>query len=145
MLLNPREKDGGIHLCEVEIRTNADATTGLCDQHRVNVESDILEAVRRASFSHMETNIELLSLLVELPWLSSEFFDFNTMRGYEKIVNELFDRAALYLLEDALVDECDREGEDDLLDDLEINEEPATGDEDGSTYNKQVTKKMRDV
>lgn len=142
--------DGGALLCEVEIKTNTVSTTighsddQQCTEQRVNVESDILEAVRRASFSHMETNIDLISLLVELPWLSSsEVLDCYTLTGNEEIANELFERAALYLLEDALVDECDREGESELLYDLTIDEESDVADEDSSKYDNHVIKKMR--
>ena len=93
-------------LCEVNIMSSNSQM-----ENRVHICSETLEGVKRASFSLIDSNLELMELLVKLPWLS-----------LKKSVScsLLANRAILLLLEDALVDACEEEGENDMIESLEI-------------------------
>lgn len=141
--INSSNIDEGITLCEALIQRNR-ATQSLELEERVNVDESILDGVRSAIYSHAEDNLDVLELLLNMPYLpriaggfifplcnnakgrggevgdpvSSSFTpdDATTMT----IINELAQRAYLRLLEDAMFDACEKEGEDELLDDLTI-------------------------
>ena len=142
-IINSSNIDEGITLCEALIQRNR-ATQSLELEERVNVDESILDGVRSAIYSHAEDNLDVLELLLNMPYLpriavgfifplsnnakgrggeegdhvSSSFTsdDATTMT----IINELAQRAYLRLLEDAMFDACEKEGEDELLDDLTI-------------------------
>ena len=129
--INSSNIDEGITLCEALIQRNR-ATQSLELEERVNVDESVLEGIRAAIYSHAEDNLDILELLLNMPYLpriaggcgfifplvSSSFTsdDATTMT----IINELAQRAYLRLLEDAMFDACEKEGEDELLDDLTI-------------------------
>ena len=105
----------GAVLCEAHIRIQGDEL-----EERVRVEEDALEGTRRCIYSHAEDTLSVLELLVSLPYLPS---------------NSLAQRAKLRLLEDAMVDACERAGEDELLDDLSLNEKES--DQDANQLSKR--------
>ena len=141
--INSSNIDEGITLCEALIQRNR-TTQSLELEERVNVDESILDGVRSAIYSHAEDNLDVLELLLNMPYLpriaggfifplcnnakgrggevgdhvSSSFTsdDATTMT----IINELAQRAYMRLLEDAMFDACEKEGEDELLDDLTI-------------------------
>jgi len=142
-IINSSNIDEGITLCEALIQRNR-STQSLELEERVNVDESILDGVRSAIYSHAEDNLDVLELLLNMPYLpriaggfifplcnnakgrggevgdpvSSSFTsdDATTMT----IINELAQRAYMRLLEDAMFDACEKEGEDELLDDLTI-------------------------
>ena len=87
-------------------------------EERVHIQDDIMEAIRRLIFSQAESPISVVEFLVSLPYLS---------------MNPLGHRIKLRLLEDAMVDECDREGENELLDELNLNETRGTEGDDSDS------------
>merc|ERR1712157_252770 len=109
-LLKGGEDSSGVLLCEALIQQNY----GSCEadelEERFNVVPEPLEGVRKAIFSHCEDDLDALELLLNMPYLP-------------RSNSPLAERAYLRLLEDALFDACEREGEDDILDDLNISDE----------------------
>jgi hypothetical protein len=147
--------DEGITLCEALIQRNR--TTQLELEERVNVDEGVLDGIRTAIYSHAEDNLDILELLLNMPYLprssggggalilpqsndakgrggEHEGEDINDIPPSASsssttsdeadtimiIINELAQRAYLRLLEDAMFDACEKEGEDELLDDLTI-------------------------
>ena len=124
-------EDEGKVLCEAVIQQSTNSTNQL--EERVNVNEDVLSGIKNAIFSHVEDNLDVFDLLLSMPYLprSSERDGLddsavpNTIQGSEpstsKVCGMLGDRAYLRLLEDAMFDACEKEGEDEILDDLNIS------------------------
>lgn len=133
--------DEGIILCEALIQRNRTTQSCLELEERVNVDESVLDGIRSAIYSHAEDNLDILELLLNMPYLPRivgglTFPNSNDLKGQGgeegedtneippdttmTIINELAQRAYLRLLEDALFDACEKEGEDELLDDLTI-------------------------
>ena len=84
-------------------------------------------------FGHSEDNLDVLEIVLNMPYLPRG--SFSSGGGGEEGADptvvldattssalcELAQRAYLRLLEDAMFDACEREGEDELLDDLNIS------------------------
>lgn len=137
--MNKLEENGGpIVLCKAVIwQHKHNAKVEL--EERVDVSEDSLEGVRRAILSRSDGNIAVMELLLALPFLPRQQ---HTKQGLEyspEIRGEgegdvpllpresyystpLADRACLRLLEDAMLDACEREGEDEMIDDLNLAE-----------------------
>uniref|UniRef100_A0A7R9WVX5 Uncharacterized protein n=1 Tax=Craspedostauros australis TaxID=1486917 RepID=A0A7R9WVX5_9STRA len=88
-------------------------------EERVNIDDDVAEACRRSVLSTASSPLDLIELLMALPYLPG---------------NSLANRAKLRLLEDAMFDQCEKEGEDELLDGLSICDKTG-GDGDGDGDN----------
>ncbi|KAL7550904.1 hypothetical protein ACHAWF_014112 [Thalassiosira exigua] len=144
--------DRGLPLCEALVQENrgipgdgtGHGTDGRSEterEERVNVHSDTLGGIRTALFGHVEDDLDVLELLLNLPYFPR--------RGWERQtpIADLAERAYLRLLEDAMFDACEREGEDEMLDDLVISD--AGGDpraafgEDAVGKNCRTTKVRR--
>ena len=120
-------------LCEALIQQSANCTNQL--EERVNVNEDVLSGIKNAIFSHVEDNLDVFDLLLSMPYLprssgrdgpldSAVPSDLTTQgleSGTSKVHDMLGDRAYLRLLEDAMFDACEKEGEDEILDDLNIS------------------------
>lgn len=105
-------------------------------EERVNVHENSLEGVRNALFGHCEDNLDVLELLLSMPYMSrSPTLAKSAAAGggrdggsgeetlqHATTLSTLADRAYLRLLEDALFDACEKEGEDELLDDLILSD-----------------------
>lgn len=144
-----RNIDEGIILCEALIQRNRTPQSCLELEERVNVDESVLDGIRSAIYSHAEDNLDILELLLNMPYLPRNvggltFPNSNDAKGQcgeegedtneippasfttddtdtaTTIINELAQRAYLRLLEDAMFDACEKEGEDELLDDLTI-------------------------
>lgn len=108
-------------------------------EERVDVSEEALEGIRRAVLSLTECNLSIMECLISLPWLATS----TTSCGYRyrdrskierscwdrymsvkamDVFRTACDRVALRLLEDALFDACEREGEEDIIDDLNLND-----------------------
>ena len=96
----------GLALCEAHIYwiPNKDHL-----EERVRVDQQVAEGVRRSIYSQSSSTLALIELLTCLPYLPLD--------------NILAQRAKLRLLEDAMVDACEEEGENDLLDELTLKQD----------------------
>lgn len=103
-------------LCEALIHQSEEGSGEL--EERVNVEDGVLEGIRTAILSHLESNLDVLELLLGLPYLPRHCTNND--------IAKLASRAYLRLLEDGMFDACEREGEDDILDDLQISQPKRT-------------------
>lgn len=123
-------EDEGKVLCEAVIQQSTNCTNQL--EERVNVNEDVLSGVKNAICSLVEGNLDVFDLLLSMPYLPRLERDGpldsavpNTIQGSEsetsKVHDMLGDRAYLRLLEDAMFDACEKEGEDEILDDLNIS------------------------
>ena len=86
-------------------------------EERVDVADDVVEGLRRAVFPSIESTLDLVELLLFFPYLPRTNYAFNAT------TTPLADRASLRLLEDAMFDACEREGEDELIEDLSLSNE----------------------
>jgi hypothetical protein len=102
--IKPLLEEDGLGLCEAHIHVRP----GNELEERVRVDDNVAEGVRRSIYSHSEGTLGLMDLLVSLPFLPSI---------------SLAQRAKLRLLEDAMVDACEKEGENELLGELALKEE----------------------
>jgi len=84
-------------------------------EEKVFVNDDGLEAVRRCIFSHGEDTLSVMELLTSLDFFKTP----DCPLGH---------RAKLRLLEESMLDACEKEGEEEMLDELAIND--ATSDEE---------------
>jgi len=87
-------------------------------EERVISSTDSIGGLKTLLFSFMESNIEVLEFLLHLPYLPRE-----KQGASLKPSRELGERVALRLLEDAMLDECEKEGEDDMLEDLNLSDD----------------------
>ena len=120
--LKGTKRDTPLTLCEALIHQSSEGGSGELEE-RVNVEDGVLEGIRTAILSHLESNLDVLELLLSLPYLPRHCTS-------KKDIAKLANRAYLRLLEDGMLDECEREGEDDILDDLQISQPKRTKHDD---------------
>jgi hypothetical protein len=97
------------------------ANNGL--EERVWTNSDLAEGIRRSIWNSAEAPIDVLEFVIQyLPLLPC-------VHSVElKQTTSLADRAVLRLLEDAMCEACDREGEEEVLQDLHIRKKGRTDD-----------------
>jgi hypothetical protein len=118
-LLSGKAKEGASDnsevLCEakVSLQSNDNGEPEQLEE-RVDVTDLVAEGLRRALFSQAESSLDVIDVLLSLPLLpgSAHSLPFKCV---------LADRAKLRLLEDAMFDACEREGEDELIEDLNIS------------------------
>jgi hypothetical protein len=110
LLLLDEDNDNYQLLAQTEIQKN---DTGL--EERVNVSDPVAEGVRRAIFSSSVSVLDLVEVLINLPLLPC-----GQHQKSLSTTTPLADRAKLQLLEDAMLDQCEKEGEDDLIEELNI-------------------------
>lgn len=108
-------------------------------EERVDVSEEALEGIRRAVLSQTECNLTIMEIFISFPWLvtntTSCGYRYRDRSKMERCSWDRFmsvtamgvfrtacDRAALRLLEDALFDACEREGEDDIIEDLNLSD-----------------------
>lgn len=83
-------------------------------EERVTVSEDICEGIRRAIWPAAESPLEVAEVLLHLPFLPTN--DQTDLTRTTALAN----RAKLRLLEDAMCDACETQGEEELLEELEI-------------------------
>jgi len=115
-----------VTLCEATVVQN-DQEAKL--EERVHIDGNIVEAIRRCISSQAEGPINVVECLLSLPYLQTPNDD----------DCPLGNRAKLRLLEDAMIDACDQEGENDLLDELDVRSEQHEKEE-STTQNSKRTK-----
>jgi hypothetical protein len=103
-------------------------------EERVDVSEDICEAVKRAVWSSAESPLDVVELLLQLPCLPT-----TTSQAKNATTTPLANRAKLRLLEDAMVDACEKVGEDGILDDLKLSNDNDTSN--GGTSSAASSKK----
>ena len=117
-------------LAQTEIQKN---DTGL--EERVQVSDPVAEGIRRAIFSTSTSVLDLVEVLINLPLLPcGQHQEYTSI----SITTPLADRAKLRLLEDAMLDQCEKEGEDDLIEELNI------ANDDTDTKNQVEAEKEED-
>ena len=153
------DTEEGATLCEALIQQNlqTDRTTGRGGvfnelEERVNVEEGTLQGIKNAIFSQCEDNLDVLELLLNMPYLPRSSLSSSPLDDDKETVPnqwqcKLADRAYLRLLEDAMFDACEKEGEDELLDDLKLSGDQhyvaQKGGKEGSGVRKGGSKKIR--
>lgn len=141
----------GAPLCEALIQQNlrsgvisASSNNDIDElEERVNVEEGTLQGIKNAIFSKSEDNLDVLEILLNMPYLprlSSPSSNDKDDAVSNQLPSKLADRAYLRLLEDAMFDACEKEGEDELLDDLNISEARSGKEKSGRD---EASKKMR--
>ncbi len=103
-------------------------------EERVTVSDDICEAIKRAVWSSAESPLDVVEVLLHLPFLPTT--DHIPSKENSIYSTSLANRARLRLLEDAMCDACEKEGEEELLDDLKISD----GDKTTAAEVKQEAK-----
>lgn len=96
-------------------------------EERVAVSENVSEAVKRAIWSTAESPLDVAGLFLSMPFLPTTEHRISgnseESTGAQQIITTtLANRAKLRLLEDAMCDACDKEGDDELLDDLNLSE-----------------------
>ena len=148
LLVTDEEESGDgnknyLPLCEALIQQNRKPYCEL--EERVNVYEDSLEGIRNAIFSHAEDNLDVLEIILNMPYLPRT--SSSSAGASDACTSSLAGRAYLRMLEDAMVDACEKDGEDnDLLDNLDISSGANSDGNDGggkSKRTKDPNKKMK--
>lgn len=84
-------------------------------EERVDVSEIAAETLRRALWPSTASSLDVVEVILALPSLPCRSTDRVTT------TTRLANRAKLRLLEDAMLDECEKEGEDQLIEDLNIS------------------------
>ena len=84
-------------------------------EERVDVSQNAAEILRRSLWSSTSSSLDIVEVMLSLPSLPC--------RSADKVeaTTRLANRAKLRLLEDAMLDECEKEGEGELIEDLTIS------------------------
>jgi len=90
-------------------------------EERVWIDQNLLESIRRCIYSHADSALSVVELVTAMPYC----FTPGCPLGH---------RAKLRLLEDAMLDACEQEGEDELIDELSLNKN-ASNDNDHEEAN----------
>jgi hypothetical protein len=126
--INPQPSGAATHTTTVssldpvlaKARIHVDQTKHILEE-RVDVSDMVAEALRRAVWSSSESSLDLIELIMALPSLPGTRHQVNN-KEYQCIeTSPLADRAKLRLLEDAMLDECEKEGEGELIQELTID------------------------
>ena len=120
-----------VPLCEAWVQENTHSNTPAGRrkrarelEERVHVNEGALDGIRRAIFGRCEENLDVLRVLLDMPYFLRQS---SNLGATAPEAAALAERAYLRLLEEALVDACEREGEDELLDELSISAENDEG------------------
>jgi len=95
-------------------------------EERVDVSQNAAEILRRSLWSSTTSTLDIVEVMLALPTLPCR--SANKLEATTRLAN----RAKLRLLEDAMVDECEKEGEDELIDDLKISNPKGTSEYDNT-------------
>jgi hypothetical protein len=87
-------------------------------EERVDTLPDVAEAIRRAVFFSAQDSLDVLEGVLALPWLPVVKHAPVLLSSNQ--TSALADRARLRLLEDAMCDACEQQGEEDIIQDLDI-------------------------
>lgn len=135
LLATNKDKENGALLAQAKIKVEENDL-----EERVDVSAEVTEAIKRAIWSSAETPLDIIELILHFPCLPTAAH--KTLSA----TTELANRAKLRLLEDAMVDACEQEGEDQILEDLDISSKQvdnSTDTKESLHKGKQHRKKMR--
>mmetsp|Transcript_58486 Transcript_58486/g.63138 ORF Transcript_58486/g.63138 Transcript_58486/m.63138 type:complete len:365 (-) Transcript_58486:140-1234(-) len=92
-------------------------------EERVDISETVAEALRRALWSSTKSSLDIVEVILALPSLPCHNCANNctTTTTTTQSTTRLANRCKLRLLEDAMLDECEKEGEDQLIEDLSIS------------------------
>jgi len=92
-------------------------------EERVDVSETVAEALRRALWSSTRSSLDIVEVILALPSLPCQNCAnySTTTTTTTPSTTRLANRCKLRLLEDAMLDECEKEGEDQLIEDLSIS------------------------
>ena len=116
-------------------------------EERVHCAQDVAEGIRRAIFSKADSTLDVFDILMHMPSLPGTIDDdasSSSSRTGGK--TRLADRARLRLLEDAMCDACEQEGEDELLKELDLagsNEKADHGDDERTESKKSKRRRWQ--
>jgi hypothetical protein len=122
-------------------------------EEKVYVSSDLLEGFKRSVCSKLDSNISAVEFLLEMPYLPKKYGFSNVLlenmtgKGYchpfrePDMTEMLAGRIQLRILEDVTIDECEKEGENDLLSDLSLSERNDSDNEAPEEINKKSKRK----
>lgn len=114
LALEEQKKSTTLCLAQANIYVNA-AKFEL--EERVDVSETVAEALRRALWSSTKSSLDVVEVILALPSLPCRTTGTKTTTRTTRLAN----RAKLRLLEDAMLDECEKEGDDQLIEDLNIS------------------------
>ncbi|MGK3754038.1 MAG: hypothetical protein ACI8RD_006346 [Bacillariaceae sp.] len=112
-------------------------------EERVDVSDTVAETLRRALWSSTKSPLDIVDVILALPSLpchNSAANSSSTTTSSSTSTTRLANRAKLRLLEDAMLDECEKEGEDQLIDDLSISPEATTSPDKCKEEKEESTK-----
>ena len=104
-------------------------------EERVDVTDNTAEGLRRAIFSSFEGTLDVIELLLYFPYLPK------TTNAPKMTTTPLADRASLRLLEDAMFDACEREGEDEIIEDLSLDADGKDVEKEEDELNRNTKRK----
>lgn len=119
-------------------------------EERVSVSEDVCEAIKRAVWSSAESPLDVVEIILQLPFLPTPEHKL-VEAGSTIATTPLANRAKLRILEDAMCDACEKEGEGEMLDDLMISNVDATkasdvqqgGDDEDPSWEAATSKKKK--
>jgi len=124
------DEGGGLLLCQADIlfcggggggdKKSAGTSRTQQLEERVYTDEMACEAIRRCVWSATNDTIDVLDFVLQLPFLPRK--SAATTTATATITTPLADRAQLRMLEDAMYDACEKEGEDELVEGLEISQ-----------------------
>lgn len=115
---NDPRRQGGSLLAQAHIHFTPNSL-----EERVTVMDDVGEAIKRAIWSATESPLDVVELLLALPLLPTTDHNSTGDNSIPITTTSLANRARLRLLEDAMCEACEKEGEEELLDDLTISDD----------------------
>eukprot|EP00536_Pseudo-nitzschia_multiseries_P018991 jgi/Psemu1/293730/fgenesh1_pg.3545_\ len=115
------DDDDGLCLARASIYVNA-STFEM--EERVDVTETVAETLRRALWSSAPSSLDVVEVVLALPSLPCATTTTTTTTKSStsgKKTTRLANRARLRMLEDAMLDECEKEGDERILEDLNIS------------------------
>ncbi|VEU40952.1 unnamed protein product [Pseudo-nitzschia multistriata] len=94
-------------------------------EERVDVSESVAETLRRSLWPSIHSSLDVVEVILALPSLPCR-----TPGSKTRATTRLANRAKLRMLEDAMLDECEKEGDDQIIEDLNISNEQASSKED---------------
>jgi hypothetical protein len=151
---NDDNDDSFLHLAHAKIEV--EESRNILEE-RVDVSDVVAEALWRAVWSSSESSLDIIELILELPSLpttshANSSSSSNNNSNSTFIPTPLANRAKLRLLEDAMLDECEKEGEGELIGDLkrshhnkvkDSNNDGVIEDGDDTKVKRPPTKKQK--
>jgi hypothetical protein len=110
------DSDPGLDFCEASVRVEDGQL-----EERVHYSDVCMEGVRRAVFSKADSSLDVLDVALHMPLLPGKARHGGEVVSSPATTTALADRAKLRLLEDACYDECEKEGEEELVQDLQLS------------------------